>query len=275
MAHIVGLSSWVAHGHVGLSASAPVLQRLGHSVTQLPTVLLSNHPGWPHVAGAPVPVSQLEAMWDALCTNAWMSDVDALLIGYMPTPDHVKLAAQMADQLRQANPMIRVVVDPVMGDAPKGLYIDPAVAAAVRDDLLPKAEFLTPNLFELGWLTQRPVATLSDVCQAAQDLCARYAIDSLLVTSAPAAAGQIGVVQVTSGGAVLWQSPKQDGVPHGVGDVFAACIAGGVPVGKALGHLQALICASLGHPHLMIAESAETWACATAIASDKISETEG
>ena len=52
MARILILSSWVAHGHVGLSAAAPALQALGHEVTQLPTTVLSNHPGWPHVARA-------------------------------------------------------------------------------------------------------------------------------------------------------------------------------------------------------------------------------
>ena len=62
---ILALSSQVAFGHVGLSAAVPVLQRLGHSVTALPTVMLSNHPGWPHVAGRRVPVADLDSMIDA------------------------------------------------------------------------------------------------------------------------------------------------------------------------------------------------------------------
>jgi pyridoxine kinase len=72
MAHIVALSSWVAHGHVGLSAAVPVLQALGHRVTQLPTVQLSNHAGWSPCGRWGVAVERLEEMIDALARNGWL-----------------------------------------------------------------------------------------------------------------------------------------------------------------------------------------------------------
>lgn len=246
------LSSWVARGHVGLSAGAPVLQLLGHEVTQLPTVILSNHPGFAHVAGRPVAVDQLDAMIAALEGNGWLAEVDALLTGYLPSPDHVALAVGLAGRLRGR---ARIVVDPVLGDAPKGLYLPGAVAEALRDGLVPLADVLTPNLFELGWLSGMPV---DDLDAAGRSLAAGREV---LVTSVPAGAGRIGVRRFGGDGG-LWAAPRREGVPHGVGDVFAALVAGGLGPGAALGHLDALIGASLGHPHLRIAEAAATWTTA-------------
>ncbi len=54
MARILAISSHVAHGHVGLGAIVPALNRLGHEVIALPTVLLSNHPRHKQCAGEPV-----------------------------------------------------------------------------------------------------------------------------------------------------------------------------------------------------------------------------
>ncbi|MFD2857427.1 bifunctional hydroxymethylpyrimidine kinase/phosphomethylpyrimidine kinase [Seohaeicola zhoushanensis] len=155
---ILMLSSWVARGHVGLSAGAPVLQILGHEVTQLPTVLLSNHPGFAQTSGRPVATDQLAGMIDALDANGWLASQDALLTGYLPTPEHVALACHLIARLRRHG-RPRVIVDPVLGDHPKGLYLPGAVADDLRDRLAPQADTLTPNAFELGWLTGLPTDT--------------------------------------------------------------------------------------------------------------------
>jgi pyridoxine kinase len=266
MARILILSSWVAHGHVGLSAAAPALQALGHSVTQLPTVQLSNHPGWPHVAGRPVPVDDLAAMVEALDANGWLGRHDALLTGYLPSPDHVRFAVSLIGRLREGAPGLRVVVDPVLGDHPGGLYLDPAAAGALRDELLPLASMLTPNLFELEWLCGAPAGTTEAALASASSLRDRTGA-AVLVTSPPLSSGQTGLLALTDAGATLYGTPRADArrVPHGTGDVFSALIAGGLSPGAALGHLQALVDASLGAPHLRIAETADSWRAAPAV----------
>ena len=123
---VMALSSQVAHGHVGLSAAVPVLHLLGCAVTAVPTVMLSNHPGWPHVAGHAVPPGDIDRMIDALEANGWLAGHDALLTGYLPGAGHVDLAARLIARIKALNPGAEIVVDPVLGDAPKGLYIDPA-----------------------------------------------------------------------------------------------------------------------------------------------------
>lgn len=237
MARVLILSSLVACGHVGLSAGQPVLQALGHAVTGLPTVLLSNHPGFAAVSGAPVPVDQLQRMADALEANGWLGQHDALLTGYMPSAAHVGFAVALLRRMRALRPDLRVVVDPVLGDAPKGLYIAQDVAEALRDRLVPLADILTPNAFEDGWLGVT-------------------AVPRVLVTSAEVA-GRFGIHDSATGS--HYPVAHLDGVPHGTGDVFAALIAAGLPVAQALGHLQALIAASLGADHLRIAEALDQW----------------
>lgn len=262
MAHILALSSWVAHGHVGLSAAAPVLQILGHQLTQLPTVQLSNHPGFPHVAGTRTAPEQLRAMVDALDKNQMGSQVDVILTGYLPSAEHVDLAAELIDRFR--GPTTRVIVDPVLGDSPKGLYIAQEAAEALRDQLVPKADVLTPNAFELSWLTGRDAGTVPDAITAARTLGAT----EVLVTSAPFDRDQTGVLHVTPDDAQAVKAPRAPQgrtVPHGVGDVFSALIAAGLPTGHALGHLHALIAQSLDAQHLRIAEAAPHWTKANPI----------
>ncbi|MGV6848025.1 MAG: PfkB family carbohydrate kinase [Marinibacterium sp.] len=254
MARLLALSSQVAAGHVGLSAAQPALTALGHTVTALPTVILSNHPGFPQAAGMPIPPETLSAMIDAVEANGWLAGHDAVLTGYLPSPQHVDLAADLIDRARAARPGIRVVADPVLGDEPKGIYIDAEAAAAIRDHLVPRADILTPNRFELGWLTGAPVATIDDMAAAAAPLAPR-----VLVTSAAETQDVTGVLDVAGNRIRHRKVPHLDGVPHGVGDVFAALIAAGYDPGQALDHLQALIRESAGRPHLRIIETAGIW----------------
>ena len=251
MATILAISSQVASGHVGLSAIVPVLHAMCHTVIALPTVLLSNHPGHAHVAGQRVDPVQLRALVGALSNNGRLGSVDAVLTGYLPTAAHVEFAIETLTRVRAerarvnsgARPIMQLC-DPVLGDVPKGLYIEESAASAIRDHLLPGATLTTPNRFELGWLTGAPVDTLSACVSAARSL----KTEECIVTSAPAdqqdAIGNLHVWgdpdappsgwQVTANGAhplptagsELARSRRYPDVPHGTGDTFAALLLG-------------------------------------------------
>lgn len=256
MARIVIFSSYVAAGHVGLSAAGPALEALGHEVIGIPSIVLSNHPGWPHVAGAAVPPAQVRDMIDALVANDWFGPIDAVLTGYLPTFDHVALATEVVRNLG-----VRTVVDPVIGDDPKGLYLDPAAAEAIKGQLLPLADLVTPNRFELAWLTGRPVRDPDEGAAAM----AALGCDCVL-TSAPFP-DKTGVMARIGGETIAHRVERRAGVPHGVGDVLAGLLAAGAGVGTALGQLQALIQASLTQPHLAIAQAAPDWTGASPISA--------
>jgi pyridoxine kinase len=108
VARVLAMSSWVSAGHVGLSAMAPILQSFGHEIIQLPTVVLSNHTGWPAIAGRETPPDQLTEMLDANSSNGWLAGVDTFLGGYLPSVRHVEVARQAIDKLLEQSPVARI-----------------------------------------------------------------------------------------------------------------------------------------------------------------------
>ena len=261
MPRVLAISSHVACGHVGLAAIVPALQALGHDVIALPTVLLSNHPGHAHVAGARVDPDQLRRMLGALEANGWLAGIDAVLTGYLPSVEHVRFAADAVAAVTQANPRAIVLVDPILGDDPKGLYIDVTAAAAIRDTLLPAATTIKLNAFELSWLTGIPAGSEDEAARAAGSLltAARrlnpVAKSSVLATSVPGPAAVLSNVFVAAPGAraVACRVERLDRIPKGTGDLLSALLLaamlsgvgdGGQHMAKAVAGLDLVVRAS-------------------------------
>ena len=93
--NVLSIQSQVVYGHVGNSAAAFVLQRQGHAVWQVPTVLFSNHLGKPTFRGRAVPAEQARDLIEGLKELGYLDDVDMLLTGYLGTPDTARLAAEL------------------------------------------------------------------------------------------------------------------------------------------------------------------------------------
>jgi pyridoxine kinase len=240
MAKILCISSFVARGHIGLAAIGPALQGLGHETISLPSVLLSNHPGHATFAKHDVPAAMLDGALEAYDRSGWLRDIDALLTGYLPSVAHVSAAAEIADRVCKANPACLYVCDPVLGDDPGGLYIEPNAACAMRDMLLARAAIVTPNRFELSWLSGRPVTNQTDAVAAARSLQSA----EVLVTSVPGADGTLGNLIVSGTAHHSAEVPKLKSVPHGTGDFFAALFLGHILNGQA--SAKALELASAG-----------------------------
>jgi len=260
MARILSISSQVVRGHVGNSAAVPALQRLGHQVWPLPTIVLSNHPGHPIVAGARIAPETMVAMAAALRDNGWLGQVDAVSTGYLPSAAHAEAAAAIIAMALAARPDLFVLVDPVLGDDPKGLYIEDAAARAVRDRLLPLATVVTPNRFELAWLSGLPVTDSPSAAIAARKL----NVPSLVATSVPAGTGDL-LNLLWSHDLVLEVAvPRHATAPHGAGDLLAALFLGLVlnrasateALRSAVAGVRATIEASAGADELQLATDA-------------------
>ncbi|MGE0024884.1 MAG: PfkB family carbohydrate kinase [Hyphomicrobium sp.] len=218
MATVIAVSSFVARGTVGLRAIMPALDRMGHEAIALPTILLSSHLGHAQASGSAVAPQTLAAMIDALEANGWLAGAEAVLTGYLPSPDHVHVVQRLFARVRAARPQALVVCDPVLGDADGGLYVPRAVADEVAARLVPLATHLKLNAFELAFLSGRPVESPADAVAAAKAL----GPPVVLATSVPVAADRLANVIVTADHAAQCTVAREAHVPHGTGDLVAA-----------------------------------------------------
>lgn len=268
MSTVLCFSSQVARGYVGGSATRIALERQGHECWMLPTVVLSNHPGHPRFAGEQVPVGRLRAMFEALEANGWLGDIDAVLLGYMPSAEHVAFVAGAVEQVRKANPEVLCLCDPIIGDDPGGLYVDEDIAAAIRDTLLPVADITTPNRFELEWLGGKN----AKVVKTAKGVAGALGPARVLVTSLRGKDPQSLVNMLASEKELnLTTVSKRKSAPHGVGDLMAALYLSHVLSGKsdaealglATGGVEEALEESEGHDELRLC-GPQPWADADA-----------
>jgi pyridoxine kinase len=216
------LSSHVAWGSVGNTIAGPALAALGVTPLMLPTVVLSNHPGLGAPAGQRTGDGEFAAMLERLEASDALHGCGGVLTGYFASPAQVAAAAAVVKRLKQRPDPLLYLCDPVIGDD-GGLYVPDAVATAIRDLLLPLADIATPNAFELSWLTAAPVAGRDSAVAAAQALM----VPEVVVTSVPEPQDALALVRVAASGieSIAW--PRQAGVPHGTGDLFAGLLLGG------------------------------------------------
>lgn len=229
MARIIVLSSFVTRGHVGLRAMVPALERLGHEVMAIPTVFLSSHAAFPQVAGGPVATDVLDQIAAALDANGWLSTAHSIVTGYLPSAAHVRFAAALTDRVRQHAPTAQFVCDPVIGDEPKGLYVSPETAAAIRDELIPRASLATPNRFELSWLTDRRIASLHDAVGAGRSL----SCENVLATSIPHGAAGLATLLISGDIAAFTSVPARPKVPSGTGDYLTGLFVAETAAGRS------------------------------------------
>lgn len=213
MTKVLCISSQVAYGPVGNSAAVPALQAKGLEVLAVPTVTLSNHPGHGRIAGYHTPPTDLAAMLEHVLSFV---TPDTVMTGYFAAPEQVAEVAEVIRLLKSRKPALTVLIDPVLGDD-GSLYVSQAVAEAIRDELLPLATCVTPNRFELEWLTGWVAGTLADAISAAQS----FNLPEVLAKSIPAGDRKLATVVVTPQGHREQITVLRGEVPHGTGDFLA------------------------------------------------------
>lgn len=213
---ILAISSQVAYGPVGLTAAVPALQAAGHEVMAVPTITLSNHPGHGAPSGFRTLPDDMAKILAALDGLGALKSAGAALTGYFASAEQVEHAAAVLARMKAANPPLFVLVDPVIGDG-SALYVPEAVAAAVRDRLVPLASAITPNRFELAWLSGRDVTDEDSAIAAARAL----GTPEVLATSIPQGTDHLATLLITPDARCAIVSPKLAQVPHGTGDMLS------------------------------------------------------
>ncbi len=226
------LSSFVAASRIGGAAQQYVLAAHKIDPVLAPTVMFGRTPARGGRGEVTSPDVFRRILGD-IEADGLFGMVDLIITGHFSSPEQVEIAAGVIGRVRAtdrsaalgARPL--VVVDPVLGDAPGGLYVSPEVAQAVESRLVPQADWITPNLWELAFLTDRPITTAAE---------ARDAVRSLgkpaLVTSAPAGPDEIGLLYVDKEEAVLFAHPRVANTPKGTGDLVTASFGAGLVEGR-------------------------------------------
>ncbi|MBY5408773.1 pyridoxal kinase PdxY [Rhizobium leguminosarum] len=215
---VIVISSHVVRGSVGNRAAVFALETLGHPVWALPTIVLPWHPGHGRSTRLTFAEADFDAAIDDLIRAPWIDEVKSVLSGYFGNAAQARSVARLIDALRQNNPELLYVCDPVMGDL-GGLYVPEATAEAIRDYLIPLASLATPNRYELAWLSGAALEDNSAIMEAALAL----GPSRMLVTSAvPMMAGGTGNLYLSGRHALLAEHRVVENPPNGLGDLLAA-----------------------------------------------------
>ena len=251
------LSSHVASSRVGGFVQALALAQLKIDPIVVPTVLFGRHPGWGAPGGAPVGVETFQGMLDGIEANGLFGAVDLVITGYFSNGAQVRAAARAIDAIRKAErtgayaKAPKIVVDPVMGDEGKGLYVNAEVAEAIAHELVPRADLITPNAWEMERLTGAPMRDARAARAAARQL-----DRPALITSLPHGPAEMAVVYADSSEAWLAAHPRQAKAPNGTGDLLTALFAAAVIEGQPMSYAVARAVGAVFETVV----AAETWA---------------
>ncbi len=223
---ILSIQSHVAYGHAGNSAAVFPLQRLGKEVWPVPTVAFSNHTGYGAWRGPLLPASDVAEVIAGIEDRGVLSECCAVLSGYQGAEDVGAVVLDAVARVKQANPTALYCCDPVMGDVGRGMFVRPGIPEFMREQVVPAADVVTPNHFELDYLTGRSSRTLEELLDAV-DVLRGAGPSVVLVTSAvtdDTPADRLDLVAVSRQGAWRTRTPRLGISPNGAGDVTAAVL---------------------------------------------------
>jgi pyridoxine kinase len=221
---VLSIQSAVAYGHVGNSAAVFPLQRIGVEVLPVYTVTFSNHTGYGAWRGPLIAPDDVREVIAGIEDRGVFPEIDVVLSGYQGSEGIGDVIIDAVQRVKAANPAAVYACDPVMGNATSGCFVAPAIPVLLRERVVPVADIITPNQFELGFLTGTEPRTLDDTLAAA-DAARAMGPDVVLVTSVErpdAAPDTLEMLAVTGAGAWLVTTPRIPMKANGSGDVTAA-----------------------------------------------------
>lgn len=222
-------------GGAGLAADLKTFQEHGVYGMTVITCIVAENPSaeWRHDV-FPISLDEVSAQLDTVLTGI---GVNAAKTGMLATHE---LIAMVADAAKRYN-IPNLVVDPVMACKGASAPLNPEVANALRDELMPLSTIITPNLFEAGIMSG--IGEIKDEAgmeEAARRLCAGGA-RNVLVKGGKMAGAEKAVDFFCDGKSVT--RLESDFFPgawtHGAGCTISAAItanlASGKPIADAVG----------------------------------------
>jgi pyridoxine kinase len=255
--NILSIQSSVAYGHVGNSAAVFPLQRMGFEVWPVNTVHFSNHTGYGQWRGAVLPADEVAGIVRGIEDRGALLRCDAVLSGYMGDASLGKVVIGAVARVKGLNPDAVYCCDPVMGDAGRGFFVRPGIPEFIKEVAVPAADVITPNQFELEFLTGVKIGDLNDALEAA-DEARRLGPETVLTTSLrrrDADADTIEMLAVSGEGAWLVQTPLLALELNGAGDATAALFLAHVLRGETMAQALSLTASAV---HAVLEETYRT-----------------
>jgi pyridoxine kinase len=221
---ILSIQSAVAYGHAGNSAAVFPMQRIGVEVLPVYTVNFSNHTGYGAWRGPVMDPKDVADVITGVEERGAFGELDAVLSGYQGSEGIADVIIDAVARVKAANPAALYACDPVMGNARSGCFVAPAIPDLLRDKVVPVADIITPNQFELGFLTGTEPDTIESTLASA-DLARAMGPRTVLVTSVERPDREDGTIEmmaIDDAGAWIVQTAYLPMKANGSGDVTAA-----------------------------------------------------
>ena len=153
-------------GYAGNTAAVFPLQRLGREVWAINTVEFSNHTGYGEWRGKVLDAELTADLVAGLEERGVLCHCEAVLSGYLGDASVGRAVIDAVKKARSKSPGALYCCDPVMGDVGRGFYVEPDIPDMFKNELVPLADIVCPNRFELEALTGIDTTTAGNAIKA-------------------------------------------------------------------------------------------------------------
>lgn len=194
------------------------------------SVHFSNHTGYKDGwEGDVLEGHQLRKILQGLERNGLLKNVGHMLTGYIGSESFLRAVLDVLQALRSVRD-VRFVCDPVLGDAGE-FYVPRELVKVYRDHVIPLANVVTPNQFEVEQLTGIAVRTIQDAlraCAALHDMGPKLVFITSMVLKNDDTIAILASQKTESGESKAWRidSPLLPGQYTGTGDLCTALLLG-------------------------------------------------
>ncbi|XP_056653080.1 pyridoxal kinase isoform X2 [Monodelphis domestica] len=235
---VLSIQSHVVRGYVGNRAATFPLQVLGFEIDTVNSVQFSNHTGYSYWKGQVLNSDELHELYEGLKLNN-VNKYDYVLTGYTRDKSFLVMVVDIIQELKEQNPNLVYVCDPVMGDKWNGegsMYVPADLLPVYKDKVVPVADIITPNQFEAELLTGKKISSQEEALEV-MDTLHSMGPGTVVITSSdlPASSGNNYLIVLGSQRKkrpdgtktterIKMEIRKVDAVFVGTGDLFAAML---------------------------------------------------
>jgi pyridoxine kinase len=141
---------------------------MGKEVWPINTVQFSNHTGYGNWRGQVFEASHLFEVFEGIKELGMIGQCEAILSGYMGDRSIGRAILHAVNEIKYYNPKMIYCCDPVFGDYEHGIFVRTAIPEFFMQDLIPKAHIITPNQFEMEFISGYESINLENVRVACQ-----------------------------------------------------------------------------------------------------------